>query len=100
MKRWTIILLVAGLATACAPASQRSGNWDRPGGFDQAALAQDQTECGNRAEQETARQMAGMKGEPAYTEAKRKAIFRCMEEKGWVWKEKQVQPAPTRRYGY
>jgi hypothetical protein len=100
MKRWTIILLLAGLATACAPASQRSGNWYRPGGFDQATLALDQTECGNRAEQEIASQMSGMKGEPGYTEAKRKAIFRCMEEKGWVWKEKQIQPAPTRRYGY
>ena len=100
MKRWTIILLLAGLATACAPASQRSGNWDRSGGFDQATLALDQTECGNRAEQEIASQMSGMKGEPGYTEAKRKAIFRCMEEKGWVWKEKQIQPAPARRYGY
>jgi hypothetical protein len=100
MKRWTIILLLAGLATACAPASQRAGNWDRPGSFDQATLTQDQTECGNRAEQEIARQMSGMKGESGYTEAKRKAIFRCMEEKGWVWKEKQIQPAPPRRYGY
>jgi hypothetical protein len=63
-------------------------------------VAQDQTECGNRAEQEIARQMSGVKGEPGYTGAKRKAISRCMEEKGWVWKEKQIQLAPTRRYGY
>ena len=100
MRRWTIMLLLAGLVTACAPMSQRSGNWDRPGDFDQATLAQDQTDCRNRAEQEIARQMSGMKGKPGYIEAERKAVFRCMEEKGWVWKEKQIQPAPTRRYGY
>jgi hypothetical protein len=100
MKRWTILLLLAGFVTACAPVSQKPGNWDRPGGFDQATLAQDQSECRNRVEQETDRQMPGKKGEPGYTDAKRKAIFRCMEEKGWVWQEKLIQPAPSRRYGY
>lgn len=36
--------------------------------------------------------MSGLKGEPAYFEAKPKAFFRRIEEKGWVWKEK-IGPA-------
>lgn len=100
MRRWTMLLLIAALAAACAPAPRTVHYWDRPGGVDQAALAQDQAQCRSRAEMEVAPRMPGTKPEPGYLAARRAVIFRCMEEKGWVWNEKEVRPAPRPRYGY
>jgi hypothetical protein len=87
-----LVMLAATLG--CATSTYRQGShWSRPGMTDPypLSLQADQDTCRMQAEQEFPALDDG-----SHLEARRNAIFRCMEEKGWSWQAEPVRMAPQR----
>lgn len=55
-------------------------------------LQADQDACRAKAE----RNIQAMKDGPGHPDERRSEIFRCMEEKGWVWQDEPRVTAPAR----
>ncbi len=94
LKRFSITCLVLSALVAGCTTARPGPHWSRPGMQESSPmmLQADQDDCRMRAE----RKIEAMKGDPGHPDEKRSEIFRCMEEKGWVWQDESAVTAPAR----